>query len=263
VQGYRAVRGRPAGRVAPRDQPRLDGDYATWEEASAASGGYDAEIILERTTAALLKVKRGEAVYERDSVLFDQVQYAWPALAGLLWVAAQTGGRLNVLDFGGSLGSTYFQNRAFLAGLRDVRWNIVEQPGHVEAGRRYFEDGRLRFFESVDACVADSQPDVILLSGVLQFFPDPHETLSALAGLGCGYLIVDRTPFWDGAVDRLCVEHVPEWIYPASYPSWIFSARRFRAQIDADWVVAAEFDALDELPAPVPCIFRGLIAARR
>jgi len=110
---------------------RLSGNYRSWNEAVAASTGYDLELILEKTKAALLKVKNGEVIYERDSVLFNEVQYAWPLLAGLMWVAAQSRGRLNVLDFGGSLGSTYFQNRAFLRDLPEVRWNIIEQPAHV------------------------------------------------------------------------------------------------------------------------------------
>ena len=79
----------------------LIGDYSSWNEAVAASTGYDAELILEKTKTALLKVKNGEAIYERDSVLFNEIQYTWPLLAGLMWVAAQSRRRLNVLDFGG------------------------------------------------------------------------------------------------------------------------------------------------------------------
>ena len=82
-----------------------------------------------------MTVVDGRAAYERDSVLFEEVEYVWPLLASLMWVGARHLGSLNVLDFGGSLGSTYFQNRIFLATLPSVRWNIVEQPRHVEVGR--------------------------------------------------------------------------------------------------------------------------------
>ena len=119
----------------PTDAYGLSGDYHSWDEAMAASTGYDSESILDKTRTSLLKVKNGEAAYERDSVLFDEIEYAWPMLAGLMWVAARCGGTLNVLDFGGSLGSTYFQNRAFLSALPQVRWNIVEQSRHVETGK--------------------------------------------------------------------------------------------------------------------------------
>src|SRR5712691_3342391 len=108
MKGYRFLRDRNGNNVYG-----LSGDYAAWEDAVHASTGYDSEVILEKTRTALLQVKNGQAVYERDSVVFDEVQYAWPLLAGLLWIATRSGGKLDVLDFGGSLGSTYFQNRAF------------------------------------------------------------------------------------------------------------------------------------------------------
>ncbi len=49
------------------------GEYPDWTMAQKASFGYDSEIILNKTKAALLKVKNGEAVYERDSLLFDKI----------------------------------------------------------------------------------------------------------------------------------------------------------------------------------------------
>ena len=240
----------------------LVGNYTSWADAQADSAGYDADVILEKTIAALGKVKRGEAVYERDSVLFDEVQYAWPLLAGLMWVAARNGGSLNVLDVGGSLGSTWFQNRAFLSDLSPVRWNIVEQPRQVEVGRREFQDDQLRFFTSIDECLAETQPQVILLSSVLQYLEHPYDLLDELQASPCEFLIIDRTPFWEGSGDRICVQHVPPEIYPASYPSWIFSVHHFRSILSLHWDVVAEFDDPDNLPGPVPVTYRGLIAIR-
>jgi len=269
VRGLQALRERRVGRASIEQDKTassflgLVGDYATWAAALAESGGYDQEDILHKTSDALGKVKRGEAVYERDSVLFDKIEYAWPVLAGLMWVAARNDGRLNVLDVGGSPGSTYFQNRAFLDGLGPVRWNIVEQPRHVEVGRQEFQDERLRFHDTLEACLAETTPDVILLSSVLQYLEDPYALLDKLKASPCRYLIIDRTPFWEGSFDRLCVQHVPASIYAASYPSWIFSTPRFHAILSLHWGVIAEFTSLDSLPAPVPLNYRGLIALRR
>ena len=112
------------------------GNYPSWEEAKKASTGYDIDEILNKVRNSLLKVKNGEKVYERDSVLFDEIQYSWPLLSGLMLAAAKHDGKLKVLDFGGSLGSTYFQNKKFLEKLIDVSWNIVEQKHFVEVGER-------------------------------------------------------------------------------------------------------------------------------
>lgn len=241
----------------------LQGNYASWNEALVASVGYDADNILHKTIKATRLVKLGEAACERDTVLFDEIQYSWPELAGLLWVAAQEAGRLNVLDVGGGLGSTYFSNRYFLNSLDSLRWNIVEQVKHVEAGQREFQDDRLRFYPSVEACLAETAPNVVLLGGVLQYLEDPYRLLDTLTATPCAWLIINRTPFWKGSEERLCVQHVPAEIYSASYPSWIFSLPRFRAVLNLQWETVALFDNTDSLKAPVPVTYRGLIAVRR
>jgi putative methyltransferase (TIGR04325 family) len=105
-----------------RGSIRFTGDYKSWEDAQKNSTGYSSPEILEKTRAAVLKVKAGQAEFERDSVAFDRPQHEFPLLAGLLRAAAAANGCLSVLDFGGSLGSTYFQSRKFLStrpsGLR-------------------------------------------------------------------------------------------------------------------------------------------------
>lgn len=246
----------------PPDQLRLTGSYQVWADALADSIGYDDHQILDKTANALRKVKVGDAIFERDSVLFDEVQYNWPVLAGLMWVAAKNKGRLSVLDFGGSLGSTYFQNRAFLDSLGEVRWNIVEQSSHVAIGRSEFQDHRLRFFDSLDDFLASHDPDVILLAGVLQYIEEPYKILDALRASSATHLIIDRTPNWGGATDYLCVQHVPEYIYRASYPSWIFSKDRLSAKLRLDWTIISEFQNDDSLPGPVKFSYQGLIAIR-
>ena len=240
----------------------LSGDYRSWDEARSASSGYDEGIILEKTQAALLKVKNGNAAYERDSVLFDEIQYAWPLLASLMWVAAKSGGWLNVLDFGGSLGSSFFQNRVFLSALPEVRWNIVEQSCQVRSGKAYFEDDKLHFYTDITACLADTQPNVVLLSSVLQYLKHPYAVLDQLLTLSCDHIIIDRTPFWAGPTDRLCVQTVPPSIYSASYPSWIFSRQQFYAHIHEDWKIMARFDNPDRLSCPFDFSYQGMIFAR-
>jgi len=251
---YQSLRLRPNG---------LHGDLHSWNEASSASTGYDQSIILEKTKTALLKIKNGEAVYERDSVLFDRIQYSWPVLSGLLLAAASDNGKLDVLDFGGSLGSSYFQNRHFLSSVGTVRWNIIEQPDHVAAGRAHFENDDLKFYTSIVDCLMETQPNVALLSSVLQYLEHPYVVLDQIQNISCDVVIIDRTPFWNGPEDRLCVQTVPPDIYPASYPSWIFSRKRFYDHFQHNWQVLAEFGNSDTLPGPIDFAYQGVIIVRR
>lgn len=217
----------------------FEGDFATWEEASARCTGYDDQSILAKVLDATLKVKSGAVAYERDSVLFDEIEYAWPVLAGLMSAAALAGGRLNVLDFGGALGSGYFQNRGFLQRLPEVRWNVVEQAHYVDAGRKYIEHGPLHFYRTIEECLAQTQPNVVLLSSVLQYLKSPTQILKRLSEAGVSYLIIDRTPFAVGDTGRLVVQRVPPSIYTASYPMWVFSQSEFMNTLDPDWRLVA------------------------
>lgn len=221
------------------------GDYSDWETASKHATGYDSALILERVRQAMLRVKSGESVYERDSVLFDEVQHSFPVLAGLLRAALENRGRLAVLDFGGSLGSSYFQCRNFLSTVPSLQWGVVEQEHFVSCGKKEFETGQLQFFFTIAECMADVTPNVALLSSVLQYLPQPDKVLDDLVTEGIPYIVVDRTPFSNSHADHLTVQHVPPSIYPASYPCRIFGRQRFLDRWQGRYEVIAQFDSND------------------
>jgi hypothetical protein len=134
------------------------GPHASWAEARKHVTGYDDNRILEKVRASTLKVQEGTAVAERDGVVLSQVDYYWATTAALMFSAARANGVLSVLDFGGSLGSSYFQNRKFLARLAEVRWGVVEQPNFVACGRRDIHQPGLSFHERIDECAAAIDP---------------------------------------------------------------------------------------------------------
>ncbi len=201
------------------------GNYKNWEEAKKSSAGYDSDAILQKVRLSLLKVKNGEAVYERDSVIFDEIQYSWPLLSGLLLAASNAKGNLRVLDFGGSLGSTYYQNKKFLNQLDSVSWSVVEQKHFVDAGKKDFEDERLKFYYDVTACVKEQKPNVLVLSSVLQYIEKPYELMDEILKNDFEFIIIDRTPFSKNKQIKLQI--VPPSIYIASYPCWFFEEEEF------------------------------------
>lgn len=200
------------------------GSYASWTEAARHADGYDDTVILERVRQSLGRVRDGKAVYERDGVLFDRVHHSYPLLAGLLHAAACRSNQLDVLDFGGSLGSSYFQCRRYLSPLARVSWNVVEQAGFVAVGRAEFESEVLHFFADIDACLATHRPNVLVLASVLQFLPDPAAIVAKLLATRFDAIVVDRTPMWHDPT-RITVQHVPAEIYgrPIRYPARIFN----------------------------------------
>ena len=204
------------------------GDYATWEDAASQCSGYNSGVIFEKTKAAALAVKQGQALFERDSVLFHEEVYAWQMLSCLNAVAASDQGRLSVLDFGGSLGSSYFQHRKFLQMLPSLRWTVVEQPHYVDFGSKNLEDGFLRFLPTISAAIKEGQPNVVLFGSVLSYLPKPFEVLQEVIFSGIKAIVIDRTAFLEGNKDRLTVQKVSPYIYDASYPARFFSLSEFK-----------------------------------
>jgi len=229
---------------------QLRGNYRSWGEAQKHSCGYDSDLILNMVKDALFKVKKGEAVYERDSVLFEKIQYSFPVLAALLRVAVANNGYLSILDFGGSLGSSYYQCRGFLSDLKKLRWSIVEQQNYVGCGKKLFEDDELKFYYTIDECLQCERPNAVLLSSVIQYIEEPYALIERLVECEFPYMIFDRTPFHPGKSDIITVQHVPKKIYLASYPFRIFSLTKFKKMFSDKYEIIADFDS-NEFPALV------------
>jgi putative methyltransferase (TIGR04325 family) len=239
---------------------RFLGDYGSWSAAAAACSGYADQRVLERVERAARAVHEGRAAFERDGVLFDEVQRAWPVLACLLWIASQRQGRLHVLDFGGSLGSSYRQHQSFLSALEELRWSVIEQPQFVAAGRRGFEDAILRFYPDLPSCMQAGRPNVVLLSSVLPYVEDPYSVLSAVLARDIDFVLIDRTPFLQGERDRLCVQRVSARLGRASYPAWFFSRTKFLRQFEGRYSLVEQFDGDDR--ANVRCRYQGFLFQR-
>jgi len=218
----------------------FSGDYSSWGEASAAATGYDSQEILTRVASATRAVVRGEAAYERDSVLFDHIEYSWPALASLLHVAVQMRS-LRVIDFGGSLGSTWRQNRRFLEGLDiPLAWRVVEQEHFVDLGRKEFATNVLGFDRTI-AEAAAAGADVVLFSSCLCYVDEPMRFLREAAS-AARYVIIDRLPLIPGSRDRIALQTVTEPIYNARYPIRLFAEAQIAARLLPGWSEIERWD---------------------
>lgn len=237
-----------------------DGAYYNWDEASRNSIGYNDQEILQKTLRATLAVKEGKAAYERDSVLFDEIQYSWPLTSGLLLAGIKSNGKLNVLDYGGSLGSSYFQNILFLKEFKEVKWNVIEQAHYVDVAKKYIEDEELKFFENIDDLNLTSSINVALLSSVLPYIKNPFEVLKSIIDLTPKVIIIDRTPFNidSNENDIIRIQHVPKEIYSASYPCRFFNENNFVKYFEENgYKLLEKFLSLDRFDNRA--VWRGMI----
>jgi len=228
---------------------RMSGNYSNWEDAMALCEGYNQSVIFEKTLSSALQVKNGLKPYERDSVLFDRIVYSWPILASLNWAAAQDSGKLRVLDFGGALGTSYFQNRKFIDHLSEVCWHIVEQPKLAELGNKHLKDNFLSFSSNIEDGFRFSSPNFVLLSSVLQYIGDPFDVIANLANRDVSVIALDRTPFLnEDQKTFIQKQSVPSQIYSASYPCYLFNENEIiSAFTKYGYQLVESFHSLDKL----------------
>ena len=223
----------------------FSGPFSSWKKANDKCAGYETELIIDKVLNATLKVISGEVEYERDSVLFDKIQYSWPVAAGIMMATAQNNGQLNLLDFGGSLGTSYLQNRKLLQNISVIKWNIVEQDHFVNTGRKHIDDGNLKFYYTIEECMQENQPNVILLSSVLHYLSDPYAVIDSLKSTGAEFLIIDNTIINNSLSSYIYIQNIPKSIYEVSYPCYSLSESQLINNIVNDYNLISDFFGLN------------------
>lgn len=201
--------------------------YPSWNEAQKAAdscgGGYERPEILKKVIAATNSVRQNKAAYEQDGVAFLEKKINYELLCSLYYVHLKES-RLHVADFGGSLGSIFFRIREETRGL-DLDWSVIEQKHFTEYGRRCIPE--ISFYDTLDECLEQKDCSVLLLSSVLGYLPDPYDMLREFLEKKIRYIVIDETAFWKGK-EQYMLQHVPESIYQAVYPVYLFELKRFR-----------------------------------
>ncbi len=237
------------------------GNYSSWQEVEKQCGGYNDNLVFEKVKQASLKVKNGEAAFERDSVTFNKLEFDEKLLSFFKRVAAEKNNALNVLDFGGSLGSSYFQYRQLFDKTVAIKWNVIEQGHFVEFGKKEIKNNELDFFYTIQECLKENKADVLILSSVLSYIKEPYALLKELMSLSIKYIVIDRNLFLKDE-DRLTKQIVPSSIYKASYPCWILSENTVLNLLGEKYTVIDELEPYNGLEVDLKdkkAYFKGVI----
>lgn len=217
------------------------GTFPSWELAKGELVGYaDPEIACQVAKAAA-KVAVGEAAYERDSVLFQSIQYSYPLSTALLWSASAHSGNLRVLDFGGGLGTSFFQNRPFLKYVKELKWVIIEQKSFVNESRKIFKDTSIMFSTNLEEELQTYNPTIAILSSSLQYVPNPWDVLQLIVNNNIDMIYMDRTLFTADDDDFATLQIVPKNIFNASIPVWVLSEKKFIQTVSSKYNIFSRF----------------------
>jgi len=196
--------------------------FKSWEHAQASCSGYDDQVIFQSVVESSRRARDGKAVFDRDGVTFDKAQYSWPLLTAILGTP-RSGNLLNVLDWGGALGSTYRQSKPVIdAADLQLNWVVVEQPRLAAMGKSEFENAELSFVDSLHGLAA-KQFDLAIFSSSICYVEKPAHAISEVVGLAPSRIVFDRTPESPSKSTLIGVQKVGRKIYRASYPVWAFA----------------------------------------
>ncbi|MDE6851312.1 MAG: methyltransferase, TIGR04325 family [Lachnospiraceae bacterium] len=212
------------------------GEYDNWEDGLRDCKGYDDDLILDKVSSAVEKVIDGSAVWERDSCLFYEPKYVHRICAMILKCAVQNDNQsVRILDVGGSLGSTYFQNRDFLKDVQNLEYVIAEQENYAIYGHKNLENGVLQFINSSEDFAEHGVFDIVMLLGSLQYIKQYEEILLKIKKMKPRYIIIDRIMV--GKRARICKQMVPESLYKSSYPVRIFVESEIEVFFGNEYVI--------------------------
>lgn len=237
----------------------FSGNYATWQEAEKQCIGYGDVNIVNKVTEATLAVQSGKAAYERDSVLFYEKNYDWFIISCLLHIYS-TSKSLKVVDFGGALGSIYFQHKPFLEPIDSLEWHIVEQASFVEAGKKNIIEPELYFHDTLISSFYGKKADLIMFRCVLPYVEHPYDILAEAMALQPEYILIDRNPFINGE-DRICVQKVPASIVASSYPARFFNKQKLLSFMDQGYTPV--FEVKDQEFVNINASYDGILFKRK
>lgn len=188
------------------------GSYGSWEDAKEDSKGYDDKVILDKVFKLTSKYNITEGYIQKR--LTD---YTWFLLT-IIGVVASYKNKINVLDFGGALGTTYWKNQDILTKFqgKEMNWTIIDQPHFVKLGQEKIQNNRIRFvydFKDID------DVDIVLFSGVLMYLnkTEYENVIMRTKTTKARFIVVDRQLV--GCEEKICVQKVsdPNY-YTSSYP---------------------------------------------
>ena len=208
---------------------RIIGSFENWSKATLHSGTYSNKEIFINLKKSFLKVKNNKASFERDSVTFNSEKLNRPLISLLEKLRKNKKKKfLKILDFGGSLGSTYFQNKRFFHDNIKYQWDIVEQKKIVDFANKNIKIKNLNFYKSINHYMRYNKPDIVLFSSVLHYLEYPFQIIDKLFKKKIEYFIVLKTPFTKIG-SQIKIQVNPQYIYKANYPIRIFNETLFKS----------------------------------
>jgi putative methyltransferase (TIGR04325 family) len=153
----------------------------------------------------------------------------YPVLAAALAEAADGGGRVSVLDWGGGVGLAQLLASRVRPDLR-FDWHVVDTPSRCAHGSAVQPE--LTFHTDLGG-VAGRRFDLVLAIGSLGAEPDWQQSLQQLRRRCGRALLLDRIAVTTGRPSFVVEHHAPSWPAKTLFTSWILEESALLAALRA------------------------------
>jgi putative methyltransferase (TIGR04325 family) len=233
---------------------KIEGPYNSWREAASNTVGYKDDRITKKLLSAANAVLSEDAVFQRDGILFEEIEYNWPTLSALL-VAQANSKNNHILDVGGGFGQTILQNSNYLSIMprgKATRYSILEQKEIVELSSSLIHSNPLiNYYSNLEDIPRDF--DIVYFGSSAAYIENISELFDFLTLVKPSFIIFDRTPFSTSTTDTFYLERPPAKYYSGgSYPIRVFSESKFKNQLirNMRYKLLAQWDEKFQPPYP-------------
>ena len=222
----------------------FEGPFALWADAVAHSDGWSSEQITRKQVAAARKVRDGEALVEQDGLVREHIPYS-PTLLAFLMLVLERFRAIDIIDFGGGLGTNYHQYRKLTNCLSaPIDWLIVERPDLVKIGVDSFATTELKFTSDLNEALNRGKRALAFTSS-FQYLDAPFERIDAAQLTQVEIIAFDKVFMGNTENDEVFVQHPDHRYYDATYPAWRFSRAAF-----LDRMQHRSFTLVEDFPQP-------------
>lgn len=162
--------------------------YQNYNQALKNCNGYE-----DQELVSIISQKTHKFVEElsNNQNLLDQ---SFKNLAIILKVITDLDKKeINVIDFGGQLGATFFEIRKLISENIKLNWNVIETEKMTQIGKKYHQNQDLNFSNNLDD-FKKTDIDIIIASGSIQYTPNPIKFINKIIDIQPHYIYFCRLP---------------------------------------------------------------------
>lgn len=193
-----------------------EGVFDSFEEAGGSTSAFSEATWVSRSKEKALRLREQARTTAFASLASSTHEYCLPVVAALCQARK---GHLRILEFGGSVGFSFWSIVEALASPRDVEIHVVDNEKICEAGREVFAGEKRIVFHS---SVPEGHFDIVHCGSSIQYSRDWAGRVRDLARAAPDYLVFDDLP----AGDIQTFVSLQNY-YGAKIPHWFFGIREF------------------------------------